>query len=67
MRSIMLAALLLAGCSAVPTSTPMPEGQAVAPPEGWVGYCLRHPDDEGRCQPAADEEPAEPLARLTPA
>lgn len=42
------ALLMLAACeSKPPESSPMPTGESVRPPIGWIVYCHRHPEDPG--------------------
>ena len=43
MKSLVLLALLLAGCAMPPDH--MTLGNEVCPPAGWIDYCNRHPDD----------------------
>ncbi len=38
----------LVGCTtSIPRSTPIPGGQRVTPPPGWIVYCAEHPEDTG--------------------
>lgn len=36
--------LLLAACSTAPESKPLPKGTDTAPPQGYVEFCEREPE-----------------------
>jgi hypothetical protein len=45
MKIAIVLALLLAGCSAIPTPI-TGAGYDVMPPQGWIEYCARRTNDE---------------------
>ena len=50
LRLLFLNLLGLAGCAtAPPPSEPLPLGEKVAPPAGWISYCRRHDREDPAC------------------
>jgi hypothetical protein len=42
----LIVGLLLGACSSSPPpSAPLPDGDEVAPPGGWLSFCIRNPGD----------------------
>jgi len=38
--------LLLTACTSLENSTPIPRGEVVSAPGGWIKYCEDEPEDE---------------------
>ncbi len=56
LRLLLLCIMGLSGCAfAPPPSEPLPLGEKVAPPDGWVSYCRRHDHEEAACVRLTEE------------